>query len=88
MKNTTSDFDLQFLNYPISDTNIESSAHEHNEEELFDAYSWAVTSVVKKVGPAVAHVHVKKKAANNTRSPSRELEPEFLILAIFDEKRA
>jgi S1-C subfamily serine protease len=74
MTSIISDFDLQFLNYPISATNIESSSHENKEEELFDAYSRAVTSVVKKVGPAVAHVQVKKKPGSNTRGPSREIE--------------
>lgn len=33
----------------------------HSEEELLDAYSQAVTSVVDKVGPAVVSIHVIKK---------------------------
>jgi S1-C subfamily serine protease len=74
MTNVLSDFDLQFLNYPTSDINTESASPDSSEEEIFDAYSRAVTRVVKKVGPAVAHVHVKKKAGNVTHSPSSDVE--------------
>lgn len=74
MTNIISNFDLRFLDSPVSDINAVSSSPENNEEELFDAYSRAVTRVVKKVGPAIAHVHVKKKPGSNARVPSRDLE--------------
>ncbi|HTX44570.1 MAG TPA: trypsin-like peptidase domain-containing protein [Methanocella sp.] len=52
---------------PISDTNTESGvgarplqAH-GNEDELLDAYSRAVVSVVDKVSPSVVNVYVSKK---------------------------
>ncbi|OGO06726.1 MAG: serine protease [Chloroflexi bacterium RBG_13_57_8] len=42
-----------------------------DDDGLLDAYSRAVTGVVNKVGPAVAHVHVKKKASRRGRSPQQ-----------------
>ena len=45
-----------------------------NDGALLDAYSRAVTDVVAKVGPTVAHIHVKKKAESHRPGPSREME--------------
>jgi S1-C subfamily serine protease len=42
--------------------------------ELLDAYSRAVTGVVAKVGPTVAHIHVKKKASG--RRPGAQSQTE------------
>src|SRR4051794_10926130 len=35
---------------------------EHEDTEVFDAYSKAVTSAVKTVGPAVVHIHVRSNS--------------------------
>jgi S1-C subfamily serine protease len=74
MDNSVSDFDLQFLNYPAQGTTLEPSAQDNRDEELLDAYSRTVTRVVKNIGPAVAHVHIKRKATRSPDRHSRELE--------------
>ncbi|MBI4303800.1 MAG: trypsin-like peptidase domain-containing protein [Chloroflexi bacterium] len=42
------------------------------EAEALDAYSRTVTSVVSKVGPAVVHIHIKKKHARAGRGYEEE----------------
>jgi S1-C subfamily serine protease len=47
-----------------------------NDAELLDAYSRAVTDVVTKISPAVAHIHVKKKISREPRRPGSSPEKE------------
>jgi S1-C subfamily serine protease len=59
MNNSEAEYNLQFL--LASGESSDSSLLESNEVEILDAYSMAVTEVVSRVGPAVAHVHVSRK---------------------------
>lgn len=60
-------YSYDFINDSAS---VDIAARQHNgssnDTELLDAYSRAVTDVVAKIGPTVAHIRVKKKA---TRRP-------------------
>src|SRR5512136_703251 len=65
---TDQDFQIAFLGSGGGlDRPHDSSTAVRDDSELLDAYSKAVTGVVDKVGPAVAHVHVKHKAAGLRR---------------------
>ena len=61
MANESSNFDLSFLDFSGRTGESQSTATHESDDELLDAYSKAVTDVVKKVGPAVVNVRVKKK---------------------------
>src|SRR5579859_6524104 len=54
----------------LQDRQSSSSATTDGEEELLDAYSHAVVSVVEKVGPAVVSINVKTRQAR--RNPGGE----------------
>jgi S1-C subfamily serine protease len=58
-----SDFGLKFLDFPASTGAGEAALPDIEEgAEILDAYSQAVTNVVSKVGPAVVHIRIKRKA--------------------------
>jgi S1-C subfamily serine protease len=75
MPRDSSDFFLKFLD---SATSAEAEAKPLPEVEagagLLDAYSQAVTNVVRAVGPAVVNIRVKKKAPTRHRGSPEELE--------------
>jgi S1-C subfamily serine protease len=73
MVNPSSDYHLQFLNSPVSETADDALRAESKEKESLDAYSQTVTGVVAQVGPAVAHVHATRKVARRRiQSPRTE----------------
>ncbi|MBI4303736.1 MAG: hypothetical protein HY665_05315, partial [Chloroflexi bacterium] len=67
-----SDFDLSFLDYPSGEIREGQISSGDEEAEALDAYSRTVTSVVSKVGPAVVHIHIKKKHARAGRGYEEE----------------
>ncbi len=73
MSESPSEHDLKFLDFPASGEPAGSAVQNPPEEEMLDAYSRAVTRVVSQVGPAVAHVHVKRTTAIRGR-PAQEVE--------------
>jgi S1-C subfamily serine protease len=74
MVSSISNFDLQFLDYPAEGATLAHSTQDNKDDELLDAYSRAVTKVVNKVGPAVAHVHIKRKADKRPGHTPHEVE--------------
>jgi len=71
MFDASKDYRFQFLSLPASPVRQGEPAYLPEEAEALDAYSRTVTGVVAKVGPAVAHVHVSRKAAGRRSSPSQ-----------------
>jgi S1-C subfamily serine protease len=68
------DYSLKYINSsPSLEAGSPLKTEGEGDDGLLDAYSKAVTGVVNKVGPAVVHVRVKKKAPRRGRSP-REYE--------------
>ena len=72
MKDSELNYHLQFLSLPASGKTGDPPASDLKDAEFLDAYSQAVTTVVDKVGPAVAHVQVTQKKAQHRSAPSRE----------------
>ncbi len=66
------------LKYLASQVSVEAgekaSAGIEEGAEVLDAYSEAVTRVVSAVGPAVVHIHVKKRMRLRPGAPLREVE--------------
>ncbi len=66
---------LKFLASPASvEAGVKASTGIEESAEVLDAYSEAVTRVVSAVGPAVVHIHVKKKMRLRPGAPLREIE--------------
>jgi len=61
MSEKPEDYELQFLDSPLSAGTDQAPAFTADGAELLDAYSQAVTGVVSKVGPAVVNVHMRRK---------------------------
>jgi S1-C subfamily serine protease len=74
MTNSVSDYHLQFLDYSSSGEKTDPVNQDSRAEEILDAYSQAVTTVAGKVGPSVAHVHVKRKNSNDRGRNNPEVE--------------
>jgi S1-C subfamily serine protease len=72
--NSTTDFDFQYLDFHSPETVSEPMPKESHDEELLDSYSNTVVRVVKKVGPSVAHIHVRKKMGGRPNRPRGEVE--------------
>jgi S1-C subfamily serine protease len=72
MQNSDSNYYLQFLSLPASGTTGDTPTSGLKEAEIYDAYSQAVTAVVDKVGPAVAHVQVTRKMVQHRGTNPRE----------------
>jgi S1-C subfamily serine protease len=69
------DYSLSFLDYSASDTLPEQAQSESGGAvAMLDAYSQAVVGVVKRVGPAVVHIHAKGTAVNGRRRGQEEVE--------------
>jgi S1-C subfamily serine protease len=72
---STSDFNLRFLDFPAQGEAAGTAFQDKKDDgALLDAYSQAVTRVVKKVGPAVVHVHVKRSQGNGPARQGQEVE--------------
>jgi S1-C subfamily serine protease len=57
------DFNLSFLDGPATETQPgQEQAGQDVDAALLDAYSRTVTSVVRRVGPAVVHIHARGEA--------------------------
>ncbi len=70
-----SDYELRFLDYaPAEAAGPPKVPDIRDEAELLDAYSEAVANVVARVGPAVVHIHVRRRAAPAQGMPPREME--------------
>lgn len=69
------EYSYNFINNPAS-AGVDNPQGENpgDDIELLDAYSRAVTGVVAKVGPTVAHIHVKKKVNGHRPGASHEVE--------------
>jgi S1-C subfamily serine protease len=73
-KNMTRNIDrsFQFLAAPAASSNgaatVTRAEPSETDNELLDAYSHAVVSVVEKVGPAVASVHIRRAAQSPRES--------------------
>ncbi|OGO30977.1 MAG: serine protease [Chloroflexi bacterium RBG_16_56_11] len=60
------DYSIEFLNNPAAaDAGPDIAGNGEGDAWLFDAYSRAVTGAVAAVGPAVVHIHVRKKVARS-----------------------
>lgn len=71
----SSNFELKFLDFSSSVEAGERAAPGIEEgADLLDAYSQVVTNVVARVGPAVVHIRVKKKARAGPRRVPYEAE--------------
>jgi len=69
------DYSLSFLDYSPSDTIPEQTQPDSGPESgILDAYSLAVTGVVKRVGPAVVHIHARGAGQNGHRHGREEVE--------------
>jgi S1-C subfamily serine protease len=78
-----SDFDLLFLDHsPPAAAGDKADTGVQDDADLLDAYSWAVTEAVDKVGPAVVHIRVRKKAGAGQRAtPYAEGSGSGLVIA-------
>jgi S1-C subfamily serine protease len=64
MSNSSPDLNLKFLDFPSNRENSGTTSTAARETDaLMDAYSQAVTRAVRKIGPSVVHVHVKRSQA-------------------------
>ena len=70
----TSDFHYKFLDFPSPGEITGQESLVSDETEALDAYSRAVTRVVNMVGPAVAHIRVRKKMESRRRKSAYEGE--------------
>jgi S1-C subfamily serine protease len=71
LRNNLSDYSLELLSNPSANVAGASTSNDRDSDvSLLDAYSQTVTSVVDSVGPAVVHIHVKKKASR--RQPKQQ----------------
>lgn len=67
--------ELEFLDSAIAaQSPLAASPCIHDDASLLDAYSRAVTSAVEKVGPAVVHIAVRQRAAQNSRRVPRDAQ--------------
>jgi S1-C subfamily serine protease len=74
MNNELMDYALKYINSTPSVNERKAGAAEAGDDTgLLDAYSRAVTDVVARVSPAVAHIRVKKKSSGPGR-PRTDLE--------------
>lgn len=69
-----SEFHLKFLDFPPHGEPVEQASLGSDETEALDAYSRIVTKVVSKVGPAVAHIRVRKNVDSRRRKYAYEGE--------------
>jgi len=71
MPEGSSNFELKFLDFsPAAEAGKKALPEIEEGDDFLDAYSRTVTSVVAKVGPAVVHITVKRKApARPGRAP-------------------
>jgi S1-C subfamily serine protease len=69
------EYTYNFIDNPAS-AGVDNPKVEKSGDDagLLDAYSRAVTGVVAKVGPTVAHIHVKKKVAGRRPGAPHEME--------------
>jgi S1-C subfamily serine protease len=75
MLDTRPDFNLKFLDFPShGEAENPVPVDTRKDGALLDAYSQAVTRVVRQIGPAVVHVHVKKALSASNPEVHRELE--------------
>jgi S1-C subfamily serine protease len=65
---------LRFLDFSPAEAEEKQRADFGEETEALDIYSRIITRVVDRVGPAVVHVHVKKKVQPGHRAHSYEQE--------------
>ena len=69
------EYSLSFLDYSPSDVLPgQAQSDAGTDGELLDAYSRAVTGVVKRVGPAVVHIHSKGATQHARRRGQEETE--------------
>jgi S1-C subfamily serine protease len=74
MVEDSADYYLKFLEFSPPGETAEYIPPEAEEAEILDTYSRTVTDVVGRVGPAVAHISVKKRAEGRRGAASRETE--------------
>jgi S1-C subfamily serine protease len=71
----SSDFELKFLDFSPSAGTEEQALPDIGEgADILDAYSQAVTNVVAKVGPAVVHIRVMRRARTRRGTAPHEVE--------------
>jgi len=67
--------ELEFLDSAVAaHSPLAASPSRHEDVSLLDVYSRAVTSAVETVGPAVVHIAVRQRAAQNSRRTAREAQ--------------
>jgi S1-C subfamily serine protease len=75
MMDSNADLNLKFLDFPARGDSLETGSKVGAEDDsLLDAYSQAVIQAVKKVGPSVVHVHVRRSQPGNAPRPSQGAE--------------
>ena len=75
MMDSNADSNLKFLDFPARGDTLEAGSKVGPEDDsLLDAYSQAVIRAVKKVGPSVVHVHVRRSQPSNTPRPAQGTE--------------
>jgi S1-C subfamily serine protease len=72
---------LEFLDFPTRSSSVETPIPNATPDgSLLDAYSRAVTAAVRKVGPAVVHVHVRRsQSTSGGRTPAEATGSGVLI---------
>src|SRR4051812_10693339 len=60
---------FEYLSGPAVATEPQPVLEQPQDDLLLDAYSTAVTGVVRKVGPAVVYIEVSQKPQPNQRTP-------------------
>jgi S1-C subfamily serine protease len=74
--NQIPNFNYSLLDFPSQGESGGNPSHRYSEEtEILDAYSQAVTGVVNKVGPAVAHVQVSRRTNGSHSGSPQENHP-------------
>jgi S1-C subfamily serine protease len=69
------DFNLEFLDFAsASGDKLKPVASTSEEVDVLDAYSRTVTRAVSRVGPAVVHISVKRRAGGSRRASRGGLE--------------